>query len=136
MAADVSHTGSERFTEGAFDDGEVVFGDGSGRELCGDFMVGAVVAGDDHKAGGVAIEAVNDAGAVVAGEGGEAVLPVAQGEGVGECVFEVSWGWVDNKARRFIDNDEVGIFVEEGGFWEERVGRLRGMGADGELGIG
>ena len=60
--------------EQAVDEGHVGFLDGAAFELAGDSPVGLVGFGDEDEAGGVAVEAVDDAGAPRVRAGGEGAL--------------------------------------------------------------
>lgn len=67
--------------------------------------------GDGDDAGGIAIEAVDDAGSGWAADGAE-VLEVV-GEGTGECTAPMSFGGMDDHPRGFVDDHEVFIFEED-----------------------
>lgn len=62
-------------------DGEVLFGDAAGFELCGKGIVCPIMLGDDDQAAGVAIESMDDAGASGAATRAELGEVVGQGAG-------------------------------------------------------
>ncbi len=122
------------------DEGEVGFADGASFELAGDAPMGFIGFGDEDEAGGVAIEAVDDAGAPgvgAGGEGGVGILGVVD-EGVDEGAGPVSAGGVNDEVGLFIDGEEGVIFVDdvEGNiFGEEGFGDGDGEGdVDGVAG--
>ena len=76
----------------------------AGFELGGEGVVGLIVLGDDDHAAGVAVEAMDDAGAgwaAAAAEGAEVV-----GERAGECAVPMAFGRVDDHAGGFVDDDD------------------------------
>ncbi len=92
-------------------DAEIGFGIGAFGELSGEVFVGLVVAGDDHAAAGVFIEAVDDAGAIDSSDGGEGAEVVE--EGVYEGAIGIACCGVDDHAGGFVDDGEIGVFVED-----------------------
>ena len=95
----------------AGDEGEVFLVDGALFELEGEVAVGLVVFGDQEEARGVAVQAVDDTGAVFAGDGGEGV--VAKLEGVDQGAGPVALGGVDDHAGGFVDDGEGFVFVDD-----------------------
>jgi hypothetical protein len=85
MAADRELHGAGRLLRRAPDEGEVFLADGVGGKLRDERGVGLLVLGDDEDAGGVLVEAVDDAGAEFATDALEIGAMVEQGvdEGVG-----------------------------------------------------
>ncbi len=87
-------------------------------ELGGERAMGWVGAGDHKHAAGVAVEAVDDAGAQVAVDGRQP-LPGGRGsvsevveEGVDERAARVSGACVDNHSGGFVYDDHVGVFIQ------------------------
>ncbi len=79
---------------GAVDDCEVGFFDFSVLELFGDFPLGGIVFGDDHNAGRIFIESMNDAWPGFAEPGGE--FFIMEDECVCDCTVPVASCWVDD----------------------------------------
>lgn len=73
--------------------------------------MGAVVLGDDDAAGGVLVEAVNDAGAGLSADAGEVVAVMK--EGVDEGAVGVTRGGVDDEAGGLVDDEDVRVLVED-----------------------
>ncbi len=73
-----------------------------------DVVARGVVAGDDQQARCVAVEPMDDAGAQVAADGD---IGVAGEQRIHECAAQVAGRWVDNHARRLIDNHYIGVLV-------------------------
>jgi hypothetical protein len=95
----------------AVDDGEVGFGDATVGEGFGEAAVGAVVLGDDDAAGGVFVEAMDDAGAGFTADAGEVVAVME--EGVDEGAVGVAGGGVDDEAGGFVDDEDVAVLIED-----------------------
>lgn len=92
---------------------------------------------DDDAAARAFVEPVDDAGPFDAADAGE-LAPAMVEQCVDEGVLEVASGGVDDHAGGFVDDDEVGIFVEHGerdGFWLvfQRAGS-RNLNRDGIAG--
>ena len=142
MAADGEIDRAGGFGRGAPHEGEVFLLDGVGGELGDEGSDGLFVLGDDEDAGGVFVEAMDDAGAEFAADAGEigAVVEKSVDEGVGG----VAGGGVDDEAGGFVEDDEVGVFVEDvegdvGGEEADGFGGREGAGegvAGGEGGVG
>lgn len=113
MAADISEDGVFVFGGGAGGDGVVNLGGGLALgELGEQGLHGAVGLGDDDAAGGIFVEAVDDAGALDSVDAGELVSAVME-EGVDEGAVGVAGGGVDDHAVGFVEDDEVFVFVED-----------------------
>ncbi len=136
-AAAVAAVGDDAGADGlgrdvAVSECEVAAADGVEAELLGEALFGEPGAGEDEEAGGLAVEAMDDAeggsAARVAGVGaGAAGEPATHEfvEGSAFALFERHGG----DAGGFIDDDEVGIDVGDGG-----VGQLAfARGARGRL---
>ena len=113
--------------EFAVDEGHIGFFDGAAFELAGEPPVGFVGFGDEDKAGGVAVEAVDDAGAPgvgADGKGGMGLFGVVE-QGVDERPGPVAAGGVDDQAGLFVEGEELFVFVNdvEGDVFRERFGR-------------
>ncbi len=74
--------------------------------------MGGVVFGDEQDAGGVAVEAVHNAGAQITCRAREGAEAVEQGVHQGSRVH--AGARVDDHAGGFIDGDDIFIFVEDG----------------------
>jgi hypothetical protein len=93
-------------------DGDVGLVDVTFREGGAEMGLGSGGLGEEEHAGGVLVEAVDDAGVLGfegAGEGG-VVLQEPGGDGGGG----VAGGAVDGDARRLVDDEEGFVFVEDG----------------------
>jgi hypothetical protein len=75
---------------------------------------GRGVLGDNHDAGGIPIEAVNDAGTFFAADAGE-VGAVGE-EGVHEGAGGVAGGGMNDQTGGFVDDDDVSILEQKRGF--------------------
>lgn len=71
-----------------------------------------VVLGDDEEAGGVFVDAVDDAGAGDAADAGKGVAAMGE-EGVYQRHVGVAGGGVDGEAGGFVDDEEVVVFVDD-----------------------
>ena len=81
------------------------------RELPGQPGVGRVVLGDHHQSRRAAVEAVHDAGPLLAADAAEPGDVVQQGVHQGAPV--VAGGGVDHHARRLVDHRDVGVVVQD-----------------------
>ena len=96
---------------GRRDDGNIEFFDLPVFKLPHERGVGEIVAGDNDGATGIAVKAMNDArpfGSAHRAEGPEMV-----DECSGKSSFPVSLGWMDNHGRRFVDDDDVVVNVQD-----------------------
>ena len=82
------------------------------RELRREGEVRGVVLRRDDQAAGVAVDAVDDAGALFAADAGETVAAVVQ-KRVHERPVRVTGGGVDDHARRLVHNDHVLILIHD-----------------------
>ncbi len=94
---------------------------------------GLGVFGDDEDAGGVLVEAVDDAGAAVVLLGQEAFLVMVD-EGVDEGSMGAVVGGVDDQAGRLVDDHDVVVLEEdfEGDVFAEDFRRGAGRPGDGD----
>ncbi len=106
---------------GAF---EVAGGEGGGEG--GERVVGF---GDDHDAGSVAVEAVDDAGAALATDAGQVVAAMGE-QRVHQGAVLVAGSGVDDETRGLVEHQNVFVLVEDG---EGDGLRLRGGGDGGRL---
>ena len=118
--------------DAALDEGEVGFGDLAGGELAGEGAVGGVGAGDEEDAAGAFVEAVDDAGAEIAAEGGE--LGEVVEEGVDEGAGAAAGAEVDDEAGGLVDGDDAGVLIEdvEGDVFGEGAEGFQAGGLDGD----
>ncbi len=112
VSADVGEDGVGWGFGDSVGDAEVEFFHGASGELCGEGLVGGVGFGDDEAAGGVFVEAVDDAGSFDAADAGELAAAVVE-EGVDEGAIGVSGGGVDDDAGVFVEDEEVFVFEED-----------------------
>lgn len=137
-AADGGDDAAVVLGELALDEGEVVAVEGVFAGLFGEGAVGAAGFGDDHDAGGVAVEAVDDAGpggVVAGGFDGAAMVH----DGVDEGAGIVARRGMDDEAGGFVDDEDVGVFEEDvegdvfgrgGGFGRGRQGEADGVAGE------
>ena len=92
---------------------EALIGSGQAvvRELGGETLVGEVVLGGDEKTGGVPVDAVDDAGALLPADAGEGVPAVVE-EGVNERPIGVARSGMHHQPLGLVDDDDVPILVE------------------------
>ena len=93
------------------DDGEVVAPHALVLKLLREGLVGLVVLGDDHQAAGPLVEAVDNAVALFAADGGEADPLVL--EPVDEGRLLDAGGGVDRDAAGLVEDEQVVIFVDD-----------------------
>ena len=134
MTAEVGEDGAVGLGGDALGDGEVEFGSLAFGELCGEGLLGAIGFGGDDAAGGVLVEAVDDAGALDAADAGELPGAVVE-EGVDKGAVGVACGRVHDEADGFVEDNEFVVLEEDvkgdvlgeglGGFW---FGNLDGDG--------
>ena len=111
VTADVGEDGVFLLGWRAGGDGVVNLGGGFAfGELSEQGLHGAVGLGDDDAAGGVLVEAMDDAGALDAVDAGELAVAVMQ-QGVDEGAVGVAIGGMDDHAVGFVEDDEVSVFV-------------------------
>jgi hypothetical protein len=83
--------------------------------------VGAIILCDDEATAGVFVEAVHNPRARNAADTAEFAFAVVK-EGIDESVLFVAGGWMDDNSRRFVEDDEIGVLVNN---VERYVLRLR-----------
>ena len=111
VATDVCKDGVFLFGWRACGDGVVDFGSSLALgKLSKQGLHRAVGLGDDDAARGVLIEAMHDAGALDAIDAGELAIAVME-EGVDEGAVRIAVSRVNDHAVRFVDDDEIVIFV-------------------------
>ena len=133
MAAEVGEDGAEGLGGDALGEGEVELGCFACRELFGEGLLGAVGFGGDDAAGGVFVEAVDDAGSFDAADAGELAGAVEE-ESVDEGAVGVTGGGVDDEADGFVDDEEFVVLVDdvEGDVLGEDFGGVRFGDFDGD----
>lgn len=94
-----------------FDDGDVGFLDGAAFELHGEAPMCFVGFGDEHDAGGVLVEPVNDTGSEGVAAAAEVVGVV--GEGIGERTGLRTVSGVADDIGGFVDREHVLVFVND-----------------------
>ena len=80
-------------------------------QLRAEGQVGGVVFGGDDEAAGIAVDAVDDAGALFAADAGETVAAVVE-QGVDQGAVRVAGGRMDHQARGLVDHDDVVVLVD------------------------
>ena len=80
-------------------------------ELLGQMAMGDIVLSDDHDAGGVLVQPVDDAGSAYAADAGEAVAAMMD-QRVDQRARPVAGGGVNHEAGRLGDDDDVVVLVE------------------------
>lgn len=112
VATDVGEDGSAFRQGAALNDGEVALVGGAVGELLNERTVGGVGLGDDQAAGGVFVEAVNDAGSFDTADPGELAFAMME-QGVDQSAIGIAGGGVDDHAFVFVDDDERVVFIED-----------------------
>jgi hypothetical protein len=82
-------------------------------ELATEFAVGGVIFCGDNQAGSFAVESVDDSWTIGATAGGEFTIAVME-EGGGERAGGAPCAWVDVHASGFIEDENIGVFVNNG----------------------
>lgn len=95
----------------AVDGGEVDFTKAALGEGFGQAAVGDVIFGDDHAAGGVFIEAVDDARAHLSADAAEVVAVMEKG--IDEGAVGISCGGVDDEAGGFVEDEDVFVLKKD-----------------------
>lgn len=81
-------------------------------ELGGERLVGAVVFRDDHQAGGVLVQPVDDAGPLHAADAGERRAAMGD-QRVDQCAGFMARGGMDHEVLRLVDDDEVAVLEHD-----------------------
>ena len=81
-------------------------------ELCGEVLVGGIGLGHHHHAGRVLVQPVNDAGAFHTANAGQALAAVKQ-ERIDQRAGRVAGAWMHHQTCRLVDDDEVGVLVQD-----------------------
>ena len=127
VAADVSEDGIFGWGGNAMTNGEVEFLHGRPLGKLGDkTLVGGVCFSYDEAAGGIFIEAVDDAGSLDPAYAGELSFAVME-EGVDQGAVGIPGCWMDYDSVFFVENEEVLVFEEN--FQGDVLGG--GLGGDG-----
>jgi hypothetical protein len=102
-------------------------------ELSAEFAVGGIIFGGDENAGGFAIEAVNDAGAIGGASGGELAFTMVK-EGGSEGASGTTCTWVNVHAGGFVDDEDVIVLMEnvEGEIFGGHIAWSGSRNADGD----
>lgn len=113
VAADVGEDGVGVLEGRSGGDGVVDFGGGFAFSKLGEEgLHGAIGFGDNDAARGVFVETVNDARALDSIDAGELVSAVME-KGVDEGAIGIACGGVNHHAVRFVEDDEVFVFVQD-----------------------
>ena len=106
-------------------------------ELAAEFPVGGVRLGRHEDAGGFQVQPVDDAGAVGSASGGELAGAVVE-QGGGQGARGATGTRVDGQTGRFVQNDDIGVLVQDvqrDGFGFD-VSRRGGGNPEGDGGAG
>ena len=95
----------------AVDQCQVFFLHAAVLELKSELVVNALVLGDDQEARRVAVEAVDDAGPVFAGQRGKPIEMKL--EGVDQGAAPVSSGRMGDHSGRLVDDGQILVFVDD-----------------------
>ena len=128
VAADRSLDDAVRWFDAALDQHQVDFGHFALLELFGQGGLYLPRPGDDHQAGGVFIEAMDDARPVALALG---QFRVAAEQGVEQRAVRVPRRRVGGQARRFVDDGQIVVLInhfERDVLRDEAAGRRRGDG--------
>ena len=113
VAADVGEDRVFFLGRDAVGDGEVeLFHGGSLGKLGGEGLVGGVGFRDDEAAGGILVEAVDDAGTLDPADAGELAFAVVE-EGVDEGAIGIAGRGVYDDAVRFVEDEDVSVFEKD-----------------------
>ena len=93
-------------------DGEIVPLQVVGGELGRETMVGGIGLGDDEKAGGILVDAVDDAGAEASADAGEGLAAVVE-EGVYQRSRRGARRRMHDEPGGLVDDDDIGILVDD-----------------------
>ena len=114
---------------GAVDDGDVGLAEVVDGKGLGERLISTVVLSDDHDTGGVHIQPMDDAGALLATNATK--VGAMPKESIDQSTVTVAAGGVDDQSGRFIEGQEIIVFVEdrEGNvFWDKVSGFCRRKG--------
>ena len=121
---------------GAVDDGdvglaEVVDGKGLGKRL-----ISPIILGNDHDTGGVHIQPMDDAGALLATNATK--VGAMPEESIDQSTVTVAAGGVDDQSGRFVEGQKVVVFVENGkrNVLGDKVGGFSGREGENKGGSG
>ena len=88
-------------------------------------LMGRICLGDNEKAGGVLVKAVDDARPADAADAGKAIAAVGD-QRVDQGSRVMAGGWMDDETGRLVDDDQMGVFIGDG--QAHRFGVGRGIG--------
>ncbi len=142
VAADVGEDGVLCLRRDAMGDGEVELFHGRALgKLGGEGLVGDVGFRDDEAAGGILVEAVDDAGALDAADAGELAFAVVE-QGVDEGAVGVAGRGVDDDSMFLVEDEDVFVFEKDiqrdvlrGGDVRDGLGEGEGNGVAGFHGV-
>ena len=113
VAADIAGDGASGRAGQAPAHGQVAAVDIAGGEGGGEGGVDRLGLGDDHQAGRVFVQAMDDAGAGLAADAGEGGAAMGD-EGVDEGAVRVAGGGMDDETGRLVEDQQMAVFVEDG----------------------
>jgi hypothetical protein len=96
--------------DAARNDGQVLFFNGAGLELGGQRIVRTIVLGNDNDTARVSVESVDDSRP--GWPPSIAELPEMVRQGAGERSLPMPLSWMNNHSGRFVDHDQITIFVQ------------------------
>ncbi len=132
MAADMGEDRAGTLGRNALDDGQITLFRASGRELRRQGLMGGVIFCDDQAAGGVLVQAVDDAWAFHSADAGE--VPAVVEQGVYDGAVRVTGRGMHDHAAFLVDDDHVFIFIQDvqGDILRLGFRRFRLRNADGD----
>ena len=132
MAADMGEDRAGTLGRNTLDDGQITLFRASGRELRRQGLVGAVIFCDDQAAGGVLVQAVDDARAFHSADAGE--VPAVVEQGVYDGAVRVAGRGMHDHAAFLVDDYHVFIFIQDvqGDILRLGFRRFRFRNADGD----
>ena len=84
-----------------------------GGELFGQALVGGIILGDHQETGCLLVDAVDDAGTLHPADTGQTIAAMGN-QGVDEGASFIACTGVDHQPRRLVDDNEVGVLVDDG----------------------
>ena len=94
-------------------EGDVAAFQVAGGEGEGERVIGELGLGDDHDAGGVLVQPVHDAGALLGADAAEARAAMGE-QRVYQGVVGIAGGGMHDQAGGLVEHNQVGVFVENG----------------------
>ena len=121
---------------GTVDDGDVGLAEVVDGKGLGERLISTVVLSDDHDAGGIHIQPMDDAGALLATNATK--VGAMPEESIDQSTVTVAAGGVDDQSGRFVEGQKVVVFVENGkrNVLGDKVGGFSGREGENKGGTG